>query len=144
MNNAGKLNFNLVTVMLVTSLFWWLYDGDWFENLMTKSFCWQLCSLCWWFPQWMKSITNISNLSPTHLVSNIRQQHRCNPQMFNRINRCFRRLKLLKMNCIFSPEWPFVDTSSPLWDLRRQNLHQLYHLKSFIVSYCIFWCNISI
>ena len=26
-----------------------------------------------------ESVTNISNLSPTHLVSNIRQQQRCNP-----------------------------------------------------------------
>ena len=26
-----------------------------------------------------ESVTNISNLSPTHLVSNIRHQHRCNP-----------------------------------------------------------------
>ena len=27
-----------------------------------------------------ESVTNITNLSPTHLVSNIRHQHRCNPQ----------------------------------------------------------------
>ena len=27
------------------------------------------------------SVTNISNLSPTHLVSNIRHQHRCNHQI---------------------------------------------------------------
>ena len=26
-----------------------------------------------------ESVTNILNLSPTHLVSNIRHQHRCNP-----------------------------------------------------------------
>ena len=30
-------------------------------------------------PQHPESVTNISNLSPTHLVSNIRHQHRCNP-----------------------------------------------------------------
>ena len=30
-----------------------------------------------------ESVTNISNLSPTHLVSNIRHQHRCNPQTLN-------------------------------------------------------------
>ena len=51
-----------VIVMLVTALCWWLYDGD-----------------CWWFSQCIKSVTNISNLLPTHLVSNIRHQHRCNP-----------------------------------------------------------------
>ena len=38
-----------VTVMLVTSLCWWLYDGDWFEMLMAESLCWRLFSLCWWF-----------------------------------------------------------------------------------------------
>ena len=48
-----------VTVMLVTSFRWWLYDGDWFDMLVAESF-------------------NMSNLSPTHLVSIIRHQHRCN------------------------------------------------------------------
>ena len=57
---------------------WWLYDGDWFEMLVAESLCWRLFSLCWWFSQCIKSVTNISNLSPTHLVSNIRHQHRCN------------------------------------------------------------------
>ena len=28
--------------------------------------------------QYLESVTNISNLSPTHLVSKIRHQHRCN------------------------------------------------------------------
>ena len=68
----------LVTVMLVTSLCWWLYDGDWFEMLVAESLCWWLFSLYWWFSLCIKSVTNISNLSPTHLVSNIRHQHRCN------------------------------------------------------------------
>ena len=31
-----------VTVMLVTSLCWWLYDGDWFEMLVAESLCWRL------------------------------------------------------------------------------------------------------
>ena len=64
--------------MLVTSLCWWLYDGDWFQMLVAESLCWQLFSLCWWFSQCIKSVITISNLSPTPLVSNIRHQHRCN------------------------------------------------------------------
>ena len=64
--------------MLVTSLCWWLYDGDWFQMFVAESLCWRLFSLCWWFSQCIKSVTNISNLSPTHLVSDIRHQHRCN------------------------------------------------------------------
>ena len=59
-----------MTVMLVTSFRWWLYD--WFEMLVAES-------LCWWFSQCIKSATNISKLSPTYLVSNICHQHRCNP-----------------------------------------------------------------
>ena len=59
--------------MLVTSLCWWLYHGDRFEMLVAKSLCWRFFSLCWWFfdRQHPESVTNISNLSPTHLVSNI-------------------------------------------------------------------------
>ena len=54
-----------VTVMLVTSLCWWLYDGDWFQMLAAESLCWRLFSLCWWFSQCIKSVTNILNRSPT-------------------------------------------------------------------------------
>ena len=63
-----------MTVMLVTSLCWWLYDGDWFEMLVAGSLCWRLFSLCWWFSPCNKSVTNISNLSPTQLVSNTRRR----------------------------------------------------------------------
>ena len=55
--------------MMVTDLrCWWQnhYVGDFFFLL------------CWWFFQCIKSVTNILNLSPTHLVSNIRHQHQCN------------------------------------------------------------------
>ena len=68
-----------VTVILVTLLCWWLYDGNCFQMLVAESLCWRLFLLCWWFSQCIKSATNISNLSPTNLVSNIRHQHRCNP-----------------------------------------------------------------
>ena len=62
------LKFNRwVTVMLVTSLGWWLYDGDWFEMLVAESLCWPLFSLC--FPMYLIghffSITNILNRSTT-------------------------------------------------------------------------------
>ena len=51
--------------MLVTSLCWWLYDGDRFEMLVAESLCWWLFSLCWWFSLCIKSVTNILNRSPT-------------------------------------------------------------------------------
>ena len=56
---------NLVTVMLVTPLFCWLYDSDRFEMLMAESLCWRLFSLCWRISQCIKSVTNILNRSPT-------------------------------------------------------------------------------
>ena len=67
---------------------WWhRYVDDLYQMLVAESLCWQLFSLCWWFSQCIKLVTNISNLSPTHLVSNIRHQHWCNhgvswPQIF--------------------------------------------------------------
>ena len=51
--------------MLVISLCWWLYDGDWFEILVAESLYWWLISLCWWFSLCIKSVTNILNRSPT-------------------------------------------------------------------------------
>ena len=59
-------HYYVVDFMMVTDFRCWLpnhYVGDFF-------------SLCWWFSQGIKSVTNISNLSLTHLVSNIRHQHR--------------------------------------------------------------------
>ena len=44
---------------------------------------------CWWpFFQYNESVINVSNLSPTDFVSNIRHQHRFNPQ-----NKLFSRWK---------------------------------------------------
>ena len=77
---ANSLVSKMVTVMLVTTLCWWFYDGDRFKMSVTESLCWRLFPLCWWFFQCIKSVTNISNLSPIHFVSNIRHQHRCHPQ----------------------------------------------------------------
>ena len=59
-----------VTVMLVTSLCWWLYDGDRFEMLVAESLCWRLFSLCWWFSRFIKWVTNILNRSPTSQTCN--------------------------------------------------------------------------
>ena len=64
-------------VMLVT-LWWWLIWDVGATNLVAKSLCWRLFTLCWWFSQYIKLVTNILNRSPTHLVSNIRHRHRCN------------------------------------------------------------------
>ena len=72
---CGKLSRQLfnqathyrVTVMLLTTLCGWFYDGDRFKILATESLCWRL------------SVTNILKLSPTHFVSNILHQHRCHP-----------------------------------------------------------------
>ena len=69
-----KYSIIMVTVMLVTSLCWWLYDGDWFE--MTESLCWRLFSLCWWFSQCIKSVTNILNRLP---ISQTCHQHIWSP-----------------------------------------------------------------
>ena len=64
--NSQIVKFCLtVTVILVTSLCWWLYDGDWFKMLVAESLCWWLFSLCWWFSQCIKSVTNILNRSPS-------------------------------------------------------------------------------
>ena len=52
-------------VMLVTTWCWWFYDSDRFKMLVTESLCWRLFSLCWWFSQCIKSVTNILNWSPT-------------------------------------------------------------------------------
>ena len=64
--NLHSLNSpQTVTVMLGTSLCWWLYDGDSFEMLVAEWLCWRLFSLCWWFSQCIKSVTNILNRSLT-------------------------------------------------------------------------------
>ena len=58
--------------------------------MVTESLCWRLFSLCWWFfsmyeigRQHLKSVTNIFNLSPTHVVSNICHQYRCHLSRFD-------------------------------------------------------------
>ena len=51
----------MVTVILlamVTSLCWWLYEGDWFEMLVTESLCWRLF-------RYVDDFLNVLNRSPT-------------------------------------------------------------------------------
>ena len=48
----------LLTVMLVTSLSWWLYDGDWFQILVAESLCWRLF-------RYVGDFLNVLNRSPT-------------------------------------------------------------------------------
>ena len=43
--------------------------------LVIKSLCWRLFSLWWWCFQFIKTVINILDLSPTLFVANIRQQH---------------------------------------------------------------------
>ena len=64
-----------------------LRDGDRFKMLVTESLCWRLFTLWWWLFQWIKSVLNILNLSPTYFV-NIRHQHR------------FHQKNVLQVQCI--------------------------------------------
>ena len=72
--------------MLVTSGCWWLYLGDNFWILVTEFRYWwhlldvdaqRLCYERMLVTKTAKTVTNISKLSATHFVSNIRHQHRC-------------------------------------------------------------------
>jgi len=81
------VTFKTVTVMLVTSLCWWLYDGYWFQMLVAESLCWWLFSLGWWFLQFIKSVTNILNRSPT---SHTCHQHIRSPTSVTNIDVTFK------------------------------------------------------
>ena len=54
---AAPMNLT-VTVMSVTSLCWWLYDGDWFEMLVAEWLCWRLF-------RYVSDFLNVLNRSPT-------------------------------------------------------------------------------
>ena len=63
------------TVMLVTTLCRWIYDGDRFNILATESLCWRLSS-CWWCLVYQ--VIGHQHLKiVTLFVSNICHQHRC-------------------------------------------------------------------
>ena len=80
--NCGELKLtksvlmtkNVVTVMLVTSLCWWLNDCDWFQMLMTESLCWR---------RYVGDFLNVLNLSPT---SKSCQQHIWSPTSVTNID----------------------------------------------------------
>ena len=86
----------------------------WWQNHYVDDFF----SLCWWFSQCIKSVTNISNLSPTHLVYNIRHQHQCNRQI----------LRFEWLQKIFYHQ-PLVIANDKTWKFRRFNL-----INSFVVD----------
>ena len=50
-----------------------IINSDFFQTITLC--CW-LFSLCWWIFQCIKSVINISQLSPIHFVANICHQHR--------------------------------------------------------------------
>ena len=60
----------------MTTIFWWLDVVDIFNILVAASLCWLPFSL--WKGFFKESVTNISTLSPTEKVSNIRHQNRSN------------------------------------------------------------------
>ena len=67
---------SMATAIQLCQWCWWHYDDDWFQMLLAESSCWRLFSLCWWFSQCIKSVTNILNRSPT---SQICHQHIWSP-----------------------------------------------------------------
>ena len=79
-----------VTVMSVTLLCWWLYDGDLFEMLVAESLCWRLFSLCWRFSQCIKSVTRTFGFVfrfHFHLMANLKI-------IRNKLKMSFQSLKL--------------------------------------------------
>jgi len=60
--------FGSVTVMLMTSLCWWLYDGDWFQILVAE---------CWRFFRYVGDFLNVLNRSPnlSHICHTFGLQH---------------------------------------------------------------------
>ena len=64
-----------VAVMLVTTLSWWLYDGDRFKMLATVSLSWQ-------FFRYDGGFVNVLNRSPT---SQTCRQHIASPTSFTNI-----------------------------------------------------------
>ena len=67
--------------MLVTTLCWWLNDGDSFKILVAELFCWWLFSLRWWY--FLRIGHPVSNLAFNHasnIVINICHQHRVHTQ----------------------------------------------------------------
>ena len=107
-----------VTVMLVTSLCWWLYDGDRFEMLVAESSYWQLFSLRSLCFQCIKSVTNILNRSPT---SQNCHQHIWSPTSVTNIdvtdfnNHCFATCIVCRM-----PNWDFDLLGITQWRFKRR------------------------
>ena len=72
-NFVSTVHFELmVTVMLVTRSCWWLYDGDTLKMLVAYDDTLYKKNRS----NNLKSVTNISNLSPTQTIFIMHQQHR--------------------------------------------------------------------
>ena len=80
-------------------------------------------SLCWRLFQCIKSVINISNLPPTHLVSNIRHQHMI---CFNMI--WFIRYGLYDMGHII---WPILYGPYRMAHIVWTKSYEPYHIKAY-------------
>ena len=99
-------------VMLVTSLCWWRYDGDWFEMLVAE--------LC------IESVNNISKLSPTHLVPKIRHRHRCKPISVLIDNISSLGYRQHEKNIILTFDWSIVTPTPLIWHQYFGNMDIVY------------------
>ena len=82
-----------------------------------------------------KTVTNISKLSPTHFVSNIRPQHRCSPSVGNRLE--VEALKDYSVND-FASIFKFGDSVPEIYmENITQKLSSFIHLPmEFVLSKC--------
>ena len=126
-----------MTVMLVTSLCWWLYDGDWFEMLVAESLCWRLFSVCWWFSQCIKSVTNILNRSP---ISYSFQQHIWSPTSVSNIDvTSFTWIRMLISTWLYvTVQKSWVRKTLRKSRKNKRNIKNIIkQLTFFGISYCV-------
>ena len=97
-----------MTVMLMTSLCWWLYDGDWFQIFR--------------FSQCIKSVTNIMNRSPT---SQTCHQHIWSPTSVTNIDVTVITITIQTLNN--SHGWNFQAIISGKQELKTDKVLQSPH-----------------
>ena len=127
-----------MTVMLVTSFCWWLYDGDWFEMLVAEPLCWRLFSWCWWFSQCIKSVTNTFGLqhpSPTSMqpfsILSTRWLYRTTISYQGWVSR------LLAQTCQIWAQVLYEKLRYYLWFIFDRYLSCLLHSFSFLLMFFI-------
>ena len=81
MNNLQIIIILIIIVMLV-NLWWWLISDVGGRIIMLVTFFVRLVIFSMYKigHHYRESVTNHSNLPPTHLVLNLCHQHRCNPR----------------------------------------------------------------